>query len=143
MSILAHEAEILIVYDGNCRMCTVIADALARRSDLMTHIIAVPSQDLAEFSTVDLPMLRAHGELETLLSAEDFDANVVAVEVRRGATPVIYRGARAIGRLSQLLPGPWPLLGRILRTGRGQQVGEKVYGLVARNRPGCGPTCER
>lgn len=143
MSILAHNTELLVIVDGECRMCRAFGAAAASRQTPVTRVVSTTSPQLTGLS--QLPMLsEALGEdgLADLLAGEDLSATLVVIELRRGGRPVIYRGARAAGRVSALLPGPWRLLSAAMRGPLGA-LGEQIYPVIARNRHrlGCGDTC--
>jgi len=115
-----------LVYDGTCRMCTKLANAL-RKWDHQREIEVVPSQELGVMARFPWIPARAFSEAIQLVGPG-------------GAT---WQGAQAVEQLLHVLPrGRW--IAWVFRIPFVRALADRVYRWVARNRYhlGCGDHCQ-
>jgi predicted DCC family thiol-disulfide oxidoreductase YuxK len=116
-----------LVYDGTCRMCTRLVDAL-RRWDRGHRIEVVPSQHAGVMARFPWIPARAFTEAIQLVGPPPDSAT--------------WQGAMAVEQLLTLLPrGRW--IAWIFQIPFVRGIADRIYRWVARNRYqlGCGEHC--
>lgn len=105
----------LIVFDGECVLCSGFFRFMLRRDRAERFAFATAQSDLGQ------DLYRALG-----LPTDDFETNLVVVDGR------IYGKLDAFAAAMRALPAPWPVLG-VVRFLPGP-LKDPVYGMIARNR---------
>lgn len=114
----------LLIFDGDCAICTTSANFIRRRIRPRCDIEPWQYTDIARFG----------------LTESDCTTAVQFVT----ASQQVYSGSRAVMRMLREAPQPWPVIGALGDAPGVAWVADRVYRWIARNRdrlPGSTPAC--
>jgi predicted DCC family thiol-disulfide oxidoreductase YuxK len=124
-------ADMLLIFDGTCGVCSRAADWLSTRNE-PSRLLALPNQTPGLLKATGL----TRGEVDRAVWLTDQQGNR-------------FSGAAAVNRaLAQCKRGPWALVSRLYAIRGVQQIEDIVYAWIAIHRGrlailGAVPACER